>query len=142
MQLPDLSLLLVMAIFWATHFVLKIFVFRPLGAILQEREARITSAEAALEKTLLKEKEVLAELDLRLTSARREALAAREAARVVASAKRQQALDQAREKARRAVQAAQERLEGEIVKTREDLRLGAGDTAREIASQTLGRMVA
>ena len=142
MQLPDLSLLLVMAIFWATHFVLKVFVFKPLGGILREREARITSADAVLEKTLAREKEVLAELDLRLTSARREALAAREAARGVAAVKRQGVLDRAREKAREAVQAAQERLERDIEKTREELRLGAGDTAREIASQTLGRMVA
>ncbi|MEO6326262.1 MAG: hypothetical protein ABIT01_00080 [Thermoanaerobaculia bacterium] len=142
MQLPDLSLLVVMVIFWATHFVLKAFVFKPLGAILSEREARVSSAEALLEQTLLRERDVLAQLDVQLTTARREALAAREAARVEAAAERQVVLDDAREKARVAVQAAQARLETDITKTREELRRGAGETAREIASQTLGRMVA
>lgn len=142
MQLPDLSILLVMAIFGATFLVLKTFVFRPLGSILEEREARLEEAESALEKMLRREAEVVAELDQKLTSARREVLAAREASRLEAAAERQQTLETARERARVTVVTAQAQLEREIVATREELRRSTEAMARDIASQTLGRKVA
>ena len=47
MQLPDLSLLLVMVIFWATYVVLRGFVLKPLGAILEERRRAEEAATRA-----------------------------------------------------------------------------------------------
>ena len=142
MQLPDLSLLLVMVIFWATFVVLKVFVLKPLGAILEERERAVSGATAALAAALDSEKETLAGIDRRLTEARREALAARHAARDDANQKRQAMLDEAREKARAAAADARKRLDGEIGAARSELAKNARTTAAEIASLALGRSIA
>lgn len=142
MQLPDLSLLLIMAIFWATYAVLRVFVLKPLGAILEERERAVASSTAALAAMLEREKETLLGIDRRLTEARRDALAARHAARAEANAKRQAVLDDAREKARLAAADAQGRLEKDIEAARSELAKTARATAVEIASLALGRRIA
>lgn len=142
MQLPDLSLLLIMAIFWATYLVLRVFVLRPLGTILGERERAVAGATAALAGMLDQEKETLAGIDRRLTDARRDALAARHAARAEANAKRQAMLDDAREKAHLVVADAQGALEREINAARAELTKNARTTALEIASLALGRRIA
>jgi F-type H+-transporting ATPase subunit b len=142
MQLPDLSLLLVMVLFWATYAVLRAFVFGPLGAILDEREKKTATATDALAKALENEKETLASIDRRLTEARREALAARQASRDAANAKRQALLDDTREKARLAATAAQAKLDTEVAAARAELARNVRTTAGEIASLALGRRIA
>jgi F0F1-type ATP synthase membrane subunit b/b' len=142
MQLPDLSLLLVMVIFWATYLVLRVFVLKPLGTILEERERAVAGATAALAGMLDQEKETLAGIDRRLTEARRDALGARHAARAEANAKRQAMLDDAREKARLVVADAQGALEKDIDAARAELGKNARTTALEIASLALGRRIA
>lgn len=142
MQLPDLSLLLVMVIFWATYLVLRVFVLKPLGSILEERERTIAGATAALSGALDQEKETLATIDRRLTEARREALAARHAARADANSKRQAMLENARAKARAVAVEAQAKLDGEIRVARAELARSARTTAVEIASYALGRRIA
>lgn len=142
MQLPDLSLLLVMVIFWATYVVLRVFVLKPLGSILEERERTVVGATSALSAALDQEKETLAGIDRRLTEARREALAARQAARADANAKRQAILEDARAKARAAVAEAQAKLDGQIGVARSELEKNARTTAAEIASIALGRRIA
>lgn len=142
MQLPDLSLLAVMAVFWATFFVLKAFLFRPLGRILEEREERERAGGEALEKALAAEAAAIEEIDARLTAARREALALREAARAAAAQERHAVLDEARRRGQHALEDAARRLEKDVVVARADLKAGARETAHEIASLALGRRVA
>ena len=142
MQLPDLSLLLVMVLFWTTYAVLRAFVFKPLGAILDEREKRTATATEAITKALENEKETLASIDRRLTQTRREALAARQASRNAANAQRQALLDEAREKARLAATAAQAKLDAEVAAARAELARNVRATAGEIASLALGRRIA
>ena len=142
MQLPDLSLLLVMVIFWATFVVLKIFVLKPLGEILEDRERTVAGATAALSSALDEEKETLLGIDRRLTEARREALAARHAARADANAKRQAMLEDARAKGQALGAEAQAKLDGEIGVARADLAKNARAIAAEIATLALGRRIA
>jgi F-type H+-transporting ATPase subunit b len=142
MQLPDLSLLLIMVLFWATYAVLRAFVFKPLGTILEERETKAATATESLAKALENGKETLASIDRRLTQTRREALAARQASRDEANGKRQAVLDAAREKARLASVAAQARLDAEVVAARVELAKNVRATASEIASLALGRRIA
>jgi F-type H+-transporting ATPase subunit b len=142
MQLPDLSLLIIMVLFWATYAVLRAWVFKPLGSILVERETKAATATGALANALENEKETLASIDRRLTETRREAVAARQASRNAANAKRQELLDEAREKARLAATAAQARLDGEIAAARTELAKNVRATAGEIASLALGRRLA
>lgn len=142
MQLPDLSLLLVMVVFWATYFVLRASVFRPLGAILAEREKTVKDASGALGAAVARRDESLADLDRRLTDARREAMAVREAARARVARKRADLLEASREEARKATQESQLKLESEIGRARAELEASARETAVELASFVLGRKVA
>ena len=142
MQLPDLSLILVVILFWATFVVLRRFLLSPLGAILAERERRVEDARAASEAALERQREVAADLDRRLTEARREALAHREAVRAGAGERRQAILEEAREKARVAALDAQARLDRDALAAREQLGAEAKAIAAEIATYALGRKVA
>ena len=142
MQLPDLSLILVVVIFWAAYVVLRKFLLRPLGAVLAEREQGVEAARAASEAALERQREVAADLDRRLTEARRESLAHREAVRAAAGERRQAILDEAREKARGAASEAQARLERDALAAREQLGAEAKAIAAEIANYALGRKVA
>lgn len=142
MQLPDLSLILVVILFWATFVVLRKFLLAPLGAILAARERRVEDARAASEAALERQREVAADLDRRLTEARREALAHREAVRAAAGERRQAILDEAREKARTAAVDAQARLDRDALAAREQLGAEAKAIAAEIANYALGRKVA
>lgn len=141
-QIPDLSLVAVAALFWATYWVLRQTVFRPLGGIFEEREKKVASASDALAKALESEKETLAGIDRRLTEARREAMLAKDAARVAANVRRQEILDAAREKARAVAANAQRSLDAQIAGAREQLRSEAYALATEIATRTLGRKIA
>ncbi len=142
MQLPDLSLLVIMALFWATYLVLRTFVLNPLGKILLGREDATSEAAEALERAVSREKETLASVDQKLTDARREAMTAWEAARQEVAARRQALLDSSREKARAEVAEFQKKMESEVTSAREELRRGAVAIASEIAEASLGRRVA
>jgi F-type H+-transporting ATPase subunit b len=142
MQLPDLSLFVVMAIFWATYWVLRVSVFKPVGAILEEREHRAHRSAEALRAALEKEREAVAEIDRRLNDARREVMAAREAVRKEAGVRRQELLEKARAEAQAAVAAAQAKIDASVSAARDELRASAEATAQEIASSALGRKVA
>jgi F0F1-type ATP synthase membrane subunit b/b' len=141
-QLPDLSLVVVAALFWATYWVLRQSVFGPIGGIFDEREKTVASAGDALAAALDNETKTLAEIDRRLTDARREAMAGKDAARVAANARRQEILDAAREKARAAASDAQRSLDAQVATARDQLRREARGMAAEIASRTLGRKIA
>ncbi len=142
MQLPDLSLLVIMVVFWATYAVLRVFVFTPLGKILRDREDSAAASASALDAAVAREKETLAAVDQKLTGARRAAMSAREAGRQEASARRQAILDEARDRARAAADEYQRKLEAEAAGAREELRRGASAIAAEIAELALGRRVA
>ena len=141
-QLPDLSLVVVAALFWATYWILRQAVFKPLGSILEEREKASASATEALAKALENQKETLAGIDRRLTEARRDAMAEKDSARVAANARRQELLDGAREKAHAVAADAQRGLDADIAVAREQLRREAHAMAAEIATRALGRKVA
>jgi F-type H+-transporting ATPase subunit b len=142
MKLPDLSLLLVVAIFWATYWVLRTWVFKPLGGILEKREEKLDAASRSLERALEEQKDGIAKLEGRLTDARRESMAVRERSSKQAAEIRQARVAESREKIRTAAAAAQLRLDAEIIAAREELREGARAVADELVEAVLGRKVA
>jgi F0F1-type ATP synthase membrane subunit b/b' len=142
MQPPDLSLLVIVGLFWATFFVLKKSLFGPLGTILEERDAERESATTALAAALERQRLALAELDAQVTAARREAMEKRELAKAEAGKRRDGVLEAARAQAQAAVADAQKRLDADIAATRAELRTNVAATAGEIASLALGRKVA
>jgi F0F1-type ATP synthase membrane subunit b/b' len=141
-KLPDLSLFIAMALFWATYWVLRQTVFKPVGAILAGREETSAGAVEALDRALGSQREALAEIDRRLTDARREAMAAADAARTDANARRAEILEAARQKARQKAADAQKSLDSEVAAAREQLRRAAHAMGAEIASRALGRKIA
>ncbi len=142
MQLPDLSLLVIMAIFWGTYWVLRLFVLKPLGTFLEEREEEQAASAAALTGALEKQKRILEEIEERLTAARREAMSVRDAARGRAQAQRQELLEAAQKRARATADASLKELDTAIARTRSELAAAAPALAAELASTALGRKVA
>ena len=142
MQLPDLSLLLIVIVFWAVYWVLRVSLFKPLGAILEGREAKTAAAQKALDEALSRHAGTLEEVDARLTQARRDALAAREASRQQASARRAATLEEAKARARAESADAVALLDKSVAAAREELSRGIAAVAAEIASSALGRKVA
>lgn len=142
MQLPDLSLLLVALLFWACYWVLRVFLFRPLGAILSDREKAVADAEAALQATLEREREELARIDARFTEERRALLASRDAARAESAKTREAALEAARAGARQEALAGASALEAEVAAARRTLEADARAMAADLATRVLGRRVA
>ena len=142
MQLPDLSLLLVMAIFWATYFIFQKFVFTPLGRILEERDRDVALSAAALDRALEDERAAQSNAEARLTEARREAMALRDARRQMVSSRRQAMTDEAREAARRRLEELDKKLSAEIAAARKDLGDNAAALAAEITATVTKRRAA
>lgn len=142
MQLPDLSLLLIVVIFWGVYWILRVFLFRPLGTILEEREAKAAGAEKALESAIERRTGTLADVENRLTAARRDAMATRETVRQQVGQRRQELLDATRGRSRTESVEALARLEREAEAARTELARGAAAVAAEIATLALGRKVA
>lgn len=122
---PDVTLLYVLFAFIVSYAVMKRYLFRPLGVIL-ERRAEEERAAASIRADSLRELErVVAEGEARLAAARREGLREREALRAEGLAHFERALGEARSAATSAVEGAGREISSE-----------AGQAARELASRS------
>jgi len=124
---PDVTLLYVMFAFIVSYAVLKKFLFRPLGAILEQREEEELAAARIHDESLRELERAVAEGEARLALARREALKDREALRGQGLARFEQLLDQAREKASNVLETSVEDIEyrdGEFRIAGTDRRIG------------------
>jgi F-type H+-transporting ATPase subunit b len=139
---PDVTLLYVMLAFIVSYAVLKRFLFRPLGAILEEREQEERAAARIHDESLRELERAVAEGEARLALARREALKEREALRAQGLARFEQLLDQAREKASASVESASRTIETEAERAAADLPTRARALAVELAEKILGRKLA
>ncbi|HSE63530.1 MAG TPA: ATP synthase F0 subunit B [Thermoanaerobaculia bacterium] len=139
---PDVTLLYVMFAFIVSYAVLKRFLFRPLGAILEEREQEERAAARIHGESLRELERAVAEGEARLALARREALKEREALRGQGLARFEQLLDQAREKASASVDAASRTIETEAARAASDLPARARSLAVQLAEKILGRKLA
>ena len=139
---PDVTLLYVMFAFIVSYAVLKKFLFRPLGAILEQREEEELAAARIHDESLRELERAVAEGEARLALARREALKDREALRGQGLARFEQLLDQAREKASTSVDAASRTIETEAARAASDLPARARSLAVELAEKILGRKLA
>jgi len=139
---PDVTLLYVMFAFIVSYAVLKKFLFRPLGAILEQREEEELAAARIHDESLRELERAVAEGEARLALARREALKDREALRGQGLARFEQLLDQAREKASASVDAASRTIETEAARAASDLPARARSLAVELAEKILGRKLA
>lgn len=117
----DASLLVIMGIFWVLYWVLRINVFKPLLAILEDRRTTIDSARTAHETALA---EASAKIDAeraRLTAARVAASATRDRLRKDGEAERSRVLSETKAQTEAEVGRAQAELEATVGRERSEL---------------------
>jgi F-type H+-transporting ATPase subunit b len=139
---PDVTLLYVIFAFVVSYAVLKRFLFRPLGAILEEREEEERTAARIHTESLRELERAVAEGEARLSLARREALKERETLRAQGLTRFEQLLAEARQAASASVEAASRTIETDAARAASELPSRSRALAVELAEKILGRKLA
>ena len=139
---PDVTLLYVIFTFIVSYAVMKRFLFRPLGAILEQREEEERAAARIHADSVRELERAVAEGEARLAQARREGLKARETLRGEGLAHFEKLLEREREAASSAVEAASRAIEAESARAAADLPSRSRSLAVELAEKILGRKLA
>lgn len=139
---PDVTLLYVMFAFVVSYAVMKRFLFRPLGAILEAREEEERESARIHADSIRELEQAVAQGEERLSLARREALKEREALRMQGLAKFEQDLNSAREGATSSVQAGSRTIEAEAQRAASELPARSRALAVALAEKILGRKLA
>src|SRR5258706_2318937 len=119
------------------YFILKWLCFKPLLAVMAEREARSMGAQKAAEAAQAAAAEKLKQYQDALKQARAQLYVEQEAARKKLLDERAAVLKDARARSSAEVVAAKERMAAEFAAARRDLEAGISDLAAEIASRVL-----
>ena len=140
--LPNYSLFLIMACFWLVYLLVSTQLVKPLGRVLDEREARVRAARERYEQARQAAGEAIARCERELGAAASEGQRERASLRASGEEARRRRL----EVARGVVQQQLARLAGELDEAsreaRAALRERSTQLARELASHILGRSVA
>jgi len=129
--LPTVVLILIF------YFILKSLFFKPLLAVMAEREARSFGAQKAAETAQAAAAEKVKQYQDALRQARAQVYAEQEAERKKLLDERATQLKEARTKSTAEVGAAKERIAAELAAARRDLEPGVAQLASEIASRVL-----
>ena len=138
-HLPTIAL--VAAAVVAMVFLANRWVFGPLNAILAKRQAEIDGASEALADATRVQEERLAQVEERVSKARKEAYAIREQAHAEARAERDRLLSEARAEAALKVEEAKAAIDAQIEAARRQLEADSGDLAQRIADRILDHPV-
>lgn len=139
---PDVTLLYVIFAFIVSYAVMKRFLFRPLGAILEQREEEERAAARIHGESVRELERAVAEGESRLALARREALKEREALRAEGLGRFEKELARARETATSLVEEASRTIEADAARAASELPVRARALAAELAEKILGRELA
>lgn len=139
---PDVTLLYVMFAFIVSYAVLKRYLFRPLGAILEQREEEERSALRIRAESLRELERAVAQGEARLALARRDGLRDREALRLEGLTRFESLLNRAREAALAAVEAGSRAIDSDAARAAAELPTRARALAVELAEKILGRKLA
>jgi len=138
---PDLSLLTVMAIFFAEYFVVKYFFLKPINDVLESRETERRQAQEIYDGALERFREGTAKIEEKLHEARREASQLRERFRAEAAAHRATLVERTTGEARKLVEEAEAGLKHAATEARGKLVRDAESLARLAAERILGRPI-
>lgn len=119
------------------YFVFRSIFFKPLLAVMAEREARTAGARKAAESAQAAAADKVRQYEEALKQARAQVYSEQEAARKKALDERGALLQQARSKTAKEVGEAKSRVEGEVAGARRDLEGTIGELAAEIARRVL-----
>ena len=125
--------------FLVLAWVLSRFLFRPVLALVEEREEKVRQSERAERESLRQFQEKNEAYQRGLQEARREAYTIREEAQREASKEGDRDLERVRDDTQRRIGEALESLEARMAESREALKKDAGEMARSIAMKILGR---
>jgi F-type H+-transporting ATPase subunit b len=142
LQAPNVSVILILAIFFATLWVLNRFLFRPVSAILDERQSDAENAERTLAGAEEKFRAAAAKIEGDLALARREALRVREESRAAGRRQREAQVEAAKAETAGRLDAAARELEAEARRTREELPSKISAIVSALVEKVLGRKAA
>ena len=136
---PDLSLLVIMAIFIAEYFVVRRFFLEPLNNVMTERQNEITTAAARHEEALARFNEATSEMESKLGEAKKQGSAIRDSLRAEATTSRNATLGKTRDEADGIVSKADAELKAAVATARQKIETESESLARLAAERILGR---
>lgn len=142
LQLPNVSMLLILAIFFATLWVLNRFLFGPVSAILDQRAAETDTAARSLSEAEAKFRAAAEKIENELSLARREALKIREETRAEGHRAREIEVEAAKKDAADRLHAASEDLAARSREAREELPGRISSIVSALVEKILGRKAA
>jgi F0F1-type ATP synthase membrane subunit b/b' len=138
---PDLSLLVIMVIFWLNYLVVRKFFLQPVNEVVESREREAKTAEQLYEESLARFNEATARMEAQLHAARRDAAQIREKFRGEAAEYRNEVLDRTSSEAKATLAEAETRLSQDVVAVRKKIVSESESLARLAAERILGRPV-
>lgn len=138
---PDLSLLVIMVIFWLNYIVVRKFFLQPINAVMEQREHETKSAEQIYEESLGRFNEATTRMEAQLHAARRDATQVRDKFRAEAAEHRNAMIEKTSAQARTSVGEAEQRLEKDVEAARNQIKTESESLARMAAERILGRAV-
>jgi F-type H+-transporting ATPase subunit b len=133
----DASLLVIMGIFWVTYLILRVFFFKPMVALLEEREGRVATAQQTWEEAFAETQKRLAEERTLLAETRRKAMVARSERRREAQERRLQTLAEVKKTVQQELAEASATLEVQVRAERQVL----AERVRTLADQIVRRLL-
>jgi F-type H+-transporting ATPase subunit b len=139
---PDVTLLYVLFAFAVSYFVLRRFLFRPLGGILEARATEEAAAAKIHAESLERLAAEVARAEAELARARIESLKERESLRSEGRAHLDKKLDQARAGATEVLERASREITAETERSSKELPGRVRQLANALAEKVLGRKLA
>jgi F-type H+-transporting ATPase subunit b len=139
---PDVTLLYVIVCFVIAYAILKVWLFRPLAAILDEREQEEKAAARIQAESVAELQKTVRHIDEELSRARREALRERETMRAEGRAELERRLASARSAAAASLESGRRGIEEDAQRSSAELPSRAIGLARLLAEKVLGRKLA
>jgi F0F1-type ATP synthase membrane subunit b/b' len=138
---PDLSLLVIMVIFWLNYIVVRKFFLQPINTVMEAREHETKTAEQVYEESLGRFNDATSKMEAELHSARRDASQLRDKFRAEAAEHRNAMIEKTSTEAKATVAEAEQKLEKDVEGARERIKTESESLARMAAERILGRPV-
>jgi F0F1-type ATP synthase membrane subunit b/b' len=138
---PDLSLLVIMVIFWLNYVVVRKFFLQPINSVMEQREHETKTAEQIYEESLGRFNEATSKMEAELHTARREATQVRDKFRAEAAEHRNAIIEKTSAQAKATVGEAEQQLEKDVDVARNRIKTESESLARMAAERILGRAV-
>ncbi len=139
---PNYSLLLIMACFWLVYLLVSTQLVKPLGRVLDERDARVKSARERYEEARQALEGAVQRCERELAGAAADGQRERASLRASGEAARRARLETARAEVQERLGGLGRELEDASQAARAALRERSSALAHELASRLLGRSVA